>query len=304
MKRKASVLSLALMTWFSAVAGALLVNVATANILPYLPSVVIQSDGSVVPETEYINRTGSVYALTGNLSQKYAIVIKCSNIVFDGGGYAINGTVLSGGEYATTGLRIEHVANVTVKDVEVTGFMDKEILIRNCSRCSIIRVKADAVDLQGDFNNITESNLSSLYIRYSTSNAITENNITFVGIESSSASFLENNFGGTPTRSLYATASWDNGSVGNYWDDYLTRYPNASEIGDSGIGDTPNVIDANNVDKYPLVAPFVVPISAEPQPESFPTMLITSVSAVSAVAAVAGLLVYFRKKRDRQVGST
>jgi hypothetical protein len=292
MNRKASALSFALMFLFSAAAGALLVNVATANILPYLPSVVIQSDGSVVPETEYINRTGSVYTLTGDLSQKYAIVINCSNIVFDGRGYAINGTVLSGGEYATNGLRIENVANVTVKDLEVTGFMDKEVLIRNCSQCPIIRVKAEVLDLQGGFNSITESNLYSLYIRYSKNSLITKNNITFVGIESSSAIFFENNFGGTPARSLYVTASWDNGSVGNYWSDYLTRYPNASEIGNSGIGNTPYVIDANNIDNYPLVAPFVVPLPPEP----FPTLLVT-VSVAAAIIAVVGLLVYFKKRK-------
>jgi parallel beta-helix repeat protein len=48
--------------------------------------------------------------------------------------------------------------------------------------------------------------------------------------------------------------AWDNGKQGNYWSDYLKEYPNASEIGTSGIGDTPYVIDANNTDYYPLIA--------------------------------------------------
>ncbi len=47
--------------------------------------------------------------------------------------------------------------------------------------------------------------------------------------------------------------SWDNGYVGNYWSDYQTNYPNASEIGNSGIWNTPYVIDANNTDHYPLM---------------------------------------------------
>lgn len=33
--------------------------------------------------------------------------------------------------------------------------------------------------------------------------------------------------------------SFDNGSVGNYWDDYLTQNPNAAEIGNSGKGNKP-----------------------------------------------------------------
>jgi parallel beta-helix repeat protein len=46
--------------------------------------------------------------------------------------------------------------------------------------------------------------------------------------------------------------TWDNCTVGNYWSDYLTKYPNAAEIGDSGIGDIPYTIDSKNVDHYPL----------------------------------------------------
>jgi len=37
--------------------------------------------------------------------------------------------------------------------------------------------------------------------------------------------------------------AWDNGERGNYWSDYLTRYANATEVDDSGIGDTPYVIN-------------------------------------------------------------
>lgn len=69
--------------------------------------------------------------------------------------------------------------------------------------------------------------------------------------------------------------SWDNGSVGNYWCDYLAKYPNASEIGDSGIGDTPYIIKANNTDNYPLMAPVdnVVPsiLFLSPENKTYPT---------------------------------
>jgi len=48
---------------------------------------------------------------------------------------------------------------------------------------------------------------------------------------------------------------WDNGAAGNYWSDYAIRYPNASEIGSSGIGNTPYYINENNMDRYPLINP-------------------------------------------------
>jgi predicted outer membrane repeat protein len=55
------------------------------------------------------------------------------------------------------------------------------------------------------------------------------------------------------------TSIWDNDypSGGNYWDDYEERYPDAQEIGDSGIWDTPYTIeDGDNQDRYPLIDPW------------------------------------------------
>ncbi|HEC81979.1 MAG TPA: hypothetical protein ENI42_06110 [Thermoplasmatales archaeon] len=48
----------------------------------------------------------------------------------------------------------------------------------------------------------------------------------------------------------YPVNQWDNGSVGNYWDDY-----NGTDADGDGIGDTPYVIQDNNVDRYPLMKP-------------------------------------------------
>jgi parallel beta-helix repeat protein len=58
--------------------------------------------------------------------------------------------------------------------------------------------------------------------------------------------------------------TWDNGAEGNYWSDYWTRYPNASEIGNSGQGDTPFLINPLNIDHHPLVKPITANESAAP----------------------------------------
>lgn len=42
---------------------------------------------------------------------------------------------------------------------------------------------------------------------------------------------------------------------GNYWSDYITKYPGAAENDSSGIWNTLYVIDADNVDNYPFVNP-------------------------------------------------
>jgi len=45
--------------------------------------------------------------------------------------------------------------------------------------------------------------------------------------------------------------SWDNGTFGNYWDDY-----NGTDSDGDGIGDTPYVLNDNNTDHKPLLYPY------------------------------------------------
>jgi parallel beta-helix repeat protein len=55
-----------------------------------------------------------------------------------------------------------------------------------------------------------------------------------------------------------STNYWDNGypSGGNFWSDYSDRYPEASELNDSGLWDTPYIIDESSQDNYPIVWEF------------------------------------------------
>jgi parallel beta-helix repeat protein len=85
---------------------------------------------------------------------------------------------------------------------------------------------------------------------------------------------------------------WDNGEEGNYWDDY-----NGTDGNRNGIGDTPYVINEDNIDNYPLVFPYDVENDAVglPPPEPFPTMLVVAVA--TAVIIAVGLLVFFRRRK-------
>ena len=82
--------------------------------------------------------------------------------------------------------------------------------------------------------------------------ADTPNNMFYHNSFIDNAQQISNNWGSTNV--------WDNGSNGNYWSDYTARYPNASETDGSGVWNTTYAIDANNVDRYPLVNQAIPPI--------------------------------------------
>lgn len=123
-------------------------------------------------------------------------------------------------------------------------------------------------------HNKIESNYMNVLLSSSFDNTFSENNLTddrFFGallLFSSNNRFYHNNFiFGPLSLGLYNFGStvntWDNGysSGGNYWSDYtgvdLCSGPYQNETGYDWIGDSPYVIDQNNIDRYPLMHPFV-----------------------------------------------
>ncbi len=279
MKSKVTGASFTMVLLFSAM-GLTLANLATADPIPYLPNIVIKSDGTVEPETESIKRDGNSYTLTSDLVRNYAIKIQCNNIIFDGAGHIVNGTLgasySSGYHAGNDGLSLEGVTNVTVRDLEISGFDTFDVSIENCNSCIIQRVKANTFNIENShLNTIKESKIAgnahnvqaAIIIRLSNNNKFYRNNITGIILQDCNSNiFFENNFENIiQARKVYPPIGpnsifggsksnmWDNGSVGNYWSDYLIRYPNASEIGNTGIGDTPYIINADNVDNYPLM---------------------------------------------------
>ncbi|MGD0405375.1 MAG: NosD domain-containing protein [Candidatus Bathyarchaeia archaeon] len=101
--------------------------------------------------------------------------------------------------------------------------------------------------------------------------------------------------------------AFDNGIVGNYWSDYLTKYPGAVITGSSGIGNTPYVIDQNNIDHYPLIHQVDISATAVISTPSFATDTSTStltipiiVTVVLVVLVLGSLLLYRRHRKTSQ----
>ena len=110
-------------------------------------------------------------------------------------------------------------------------------------------------------NNIT-NNEYGIDIYNSNNNTICENNIanntdSIYLSESENNKIYHNNFVNNTNRiSTYASpCTWDNGypSGGNYWSDHL-----GVDADYDGISDTQYEIDADNVDRYPLMGPINV----------------------------------------------
>ena len=103
---------------------------------------------------------------------------------------------------------------------------------------------------------------------------IIQDNAVGVGLTGSGSDVYLNNFiNNTQQVQLFeelASATWDKGKVGNYWSDYSSKYPNASELDTSGIWNTPYAINENNIDHYPLMEPVNIYESSNPTPTPTP----------------------------------
>jgi len=114
-------------------------------------------------------------------------------------------------------------------------------------------------------NCITNNNHRGINVVDASNGNIVENTIAKNGYaitlyNSLNNLIYHNDFIGN-TRQVYnynSTNAWDDGypSGGNYWSNYIIRYPDAQELDDSGIWNTPYYIDGSNQDNYPLMEPW------------------------------------------------
>lgn len=125
-------------------------------------------------------------------------------------------------------------------------------------------------------NNITETDDGSMGFISSSNNLIFQNSIL------GGADFL--------VQCPQSNNTWNDNypSGGNYWRDYtgadLYSGPYQNETGSDGFGDTPYVIDGNNVDHYPLMAQYAIP--------EFPSFLVAPIFMIATLLAI---VVYKRR---------
>ncbi len=97
------------------------------------------------------------------------------------------------------------------------------------------------------YNTIENSSVGIVLIQ-SNGNTFSHNSLINNAEQVASDFFSTSMFSGN-----VSVNNWDDGKKGNYWGDYQSKYPNASEVDRSGVWNTPYVIDSNNTDHYPLI---------------------------------------------------
>ena len=273
--------------------------------------ITIKDDGGI-EETNQIQRNGNIYTLTGNISG--TIQVKKSNIVIDGAGFTLNGNNDTG--IVISSEATEHpseldIWNVTVKNLRITNFkwgircdfggnhtfygnyISNDFVTQNGTG-NLSWDKLGILFWGSSGNNISHCTIGgspAIYMHFAVSNNfVIENNIVF-------GAHL----------AISGIETFDR----NYWSDYSIRYPNASEVGSSGLWNMPYVFaDSTNFenrkfqDSHPLVSPVAIPnfsdilppVQSIQEPLAIAIVLV-AVSLIAVVVAVIVLLVYFKKRK-------
>ncbi len=130
---------------------------------------------------------------------------------------------------------ITSITGVTIKNTIIYANA-RSIHLCPSSDCQITGITTPtSIAINGN-NNIITNCTAPISVFSGTGNIVSKNYISelYLGIDGGNQIYLNNIFA---NRTHYGSSNnfLDNGSVGNYWVDYATCYPNASEIDYTGI---------------------------------------------------------------------
>ncbi|MGA2680998.1 MAG: NosD domain-containing protein [Candidatus Bathyarchaeia archaeon] len=206
------------------------------------------------------------------LENSAAIDLACSNVTvrdFDIWGWETGVAGAYDGNAVTDN-------NISRTENAIAIYADKYIVNCNSFSDSIY-----GVYIKGSNNFVSQNQIAANYcgimIYPTIETTVTENNftgnevcLTIGTYDNFSYQIYDNNFIIKSNSTVVETTSdalgpsdtgtlppWDNGSIGNYWSDYSAMYPNAAQVDNSSIGNTPYLIRTNPtvIDRYPLMTP-------------------------------------------------
>ena len=274
-------------------------------------TIYINADGSISPTTAPIYTADNItYTLTGNITAEAdGIVIERDNIVLNGAGYTVTGSINGNG---TT---LMNMSNVTITNMTITNF-NYGILL-NSSFGNILSGNNLAANDYGGIllesssgntlssNDIT-NNYGGILLESSSGNTLSSNNVTNgsygISLDSSSGNILSGNnvtangkygigFGivldGSPTNTLSSNVLggdlWNFGVLGSALTDFLQSI------------DTSNFVDGEPV--YYFINQSDLVVNADAYPEvgylGFVNCINVTVQGMSLTGNLQGLLLAF-----------
>lgn len=203
------------------------------------------------------------------------------------------------------GIYFENSSGITINN---------NIISKNALQTGLAGIEMVYCDSNTISNNTITSQEKGIGAESSKNNTIYGNTIlkNDVGVEMSECVnnfFYHNNFidnAYLQVDSYMSSNTWDNGypSGGNYWSDYhgTDSYtgPNQNQTGSDGIGDTPYVVGADNVDRFPLITQYGKVTEGITPPTSSITFPIKEAAITATIIiTVLGTVVYFLKIRKK-----
>jgi hypothetical protein len=237
----------------------------------------IKPDGSIEPATSLLERNGNTYIFKDDIYGN--IWVQKDDIIMDGGGHTLQGFKEIREDLSLFGVTRPYCVNVLVKNLRV---YDGLIITQGARNNSFVGNYFENSHLYMQFGGNNPGNLvkhntfknSSIFYDYNNYgiDVITENNF----INSSLVMGL----------AVSPVADY------NYWSDYMAKYPNAKELGNSGIWDTPyvgkNFGNGQCTDYHPLmnmITDFEVPSFTNPNLTPIPISTPTPTSSATLTPA-------------------
>jgi parallel beta-helix repeat protein len=226
----------------------------------------------------YENQTGVFLSSISDVGQ--VLLVRCNNSLIEYMKFT----------NCTGGIILENSSHNAISNMKVSNCTQIAISLTNSLNNTISNNIADnsmyGLVITGSSNNSISNNtlhnnaLGMGIVFSSTNNTVSnnsafENHVNGILFMTSSNNTVWNN---TFIDNYYSNADsdsesyniWDNGTHGNYWGDYYSRYPAA--INDGSIWNTPYTINhsVSDTDRFPLVLPSPVPptlLTITPNPD-------------------------------------
>jgi hypothetical protein len=241
----------------------------------YQGNISVNADGSIEPSIAPIACKGNVYTLTDNITG--SMVIHRSNIVIDGAGYTLYGNGGIGIDLTNDITQVpspQEIWNVTIKNLAILGFPVG--INTNGGGNDTLYDDYVATSMYGNAAAVSFWDCGGNTASYC---SIIGESAVIMQFGSSHNTITENNIAG----SVWVEIAGDEMVDRNYWSDYSAIYPNATEIDNIGIGDTPYVFYSYTnspsgssktplYDYHPQISPITIP--------SFPTSMVTVESTI------------------------